>query len=707
MLHLRQISLFSSCCLAGAILVGCAPKPTETMKPPVAEKIPHELTAHGQTRIDPYYWMNERENPKVAEYLEAENAYTRSMLEPVDGLMNDLYGEIVGRIKKDDETVPYFKNGYHYQTRYRGDSEYPLYYRWPGDALSKAQLLFDINELAKDFSYFSDSYHNISPDNRIAAIGFDTVSRRNYTMRFKDLGTGQWLADQIPMTTGRVAWAMDNQTVYYTVRDPQTLRSFRIMKHRLGTDPATDKMVFEEKDETFTVNVYNSKSDHHIIIASTSTMTSEMRLLNANRPDDAFVVVEPRNRGHEYYIYPTADKLYIKTNQDAKNFRLMVTDIGQPGKSSWKEVLPHRSDVLIEDLEVFNDFVVVQERSQGLARFNIIDLKGQSHLMTMEEESFVLEKSMNAELQSGVFRYVYSSLTTPRSIIDYDMKSRLKTLKKETEVLGGFDKTNYETRRLFATASDGTKIPVTMVYRRGLKRDGNNPALLYAYGSYGYSTDPWFRSSVLSLLDRGFVYAIAHVRGGEEMGRTWYEEGKLLKKMNTFTDFIACSEFLIKEKYTNSDKLFAMGGSAGGLLMGVISNLRPDLYKGIIAAVPFVDVVTTMLDETIPLTTGEYDEWGNPGEKAYYDYMLSYSPYDNVSRRDYPNMLITTGFHDSQVQYWEPAKWTARLREMNTSDNLILLHTNMDFGHGGASGRFQVYREIAMEYGFMLMLLDK
>jgi oligopeptidase B len=707
MKHLSQIPLFSLYCLAGAILVGCAHKPTDTMKPPVAEKIDHELTAHGQTRIDPYYWMNQRENPKVVEYLEAENAYTQAMLEPVKGLRDDLYNEIVGRIKKDDETVPYLENGYYYQTRYRGDSEYPFYYRWKSGGTQNEELLFDINELAKGYSYFSDGYHNISPDNSIAAIGFDTVSRRNYTIRFKDLSTGAWLGDQIPMTTGSVAWGRDNRTVFYTVRDPQTLRSFRIMKHTLGTDPATDKMVYEEKDETFTVYVYNSKSDHHIVIASTSTMTTEMRILDANKPDGEFRIVEPRRRGIEYYIYPTENKLYIKTNLDAVNFRVMVTDIVKPGKASWKEIVPHNAGVLVEDLEVFNDFLVVQERYQGLGRFRIIDNKGNTHMMSMEEESFVLDKSANPELASGVFRYVYSSLTTPRSVIDYDMQSKDKTLLKETEILGGFKKEDYATKRVFATAKDGTRIPVTMVYRKGLKKDGNNPALLYAYGSYGYSTDPWFRSAILSLLDRGFVYAIAHVRGGEEMGRSWYEEGKLLKKMNTFTDFIACSEFLISEKYTSRDRLFAMGGSAGGLLMGVISNLRPDLYKGIIAAVPFVDVVTTMLDESIPLTTGEYDEWGNPNQKEYYDYMLTYSPYDNVKAQNYCNILITTGFHDSQVQYWEPAKWTARLREMNTSDNLILLHTNMDFGHGGASGRFQVYHEIAMEYAFMLMLIGK
>ncbi len=693
-------------CIIALVVSGCKNKNKEAMKPPVAREIPFKITTHGHTRIDPYYWLNERENREVIEYLNAENSYTQAMLKPVEKIMDKLYDELINRIKKDDETVPYFRKGYYYQTRYQGESEYPVYVRWKTGMEKTPEILFNINQLAEGYSYFSDNYHYISPDNNIAAIGFDTVSRRNYTINFKDLKTGEFLKDQIPMTTGSVAWAADNRTVFYTLRDPQTLRSYQIMKHVLGTDVDDDKLIFEEKDETFNTSVYNSKSDHHIIIASTSTMTTEMRILDARKPGGDFTVVEPRERGHEYLIYPTADKLYIRTNFNAKNFRVMITDIGKLSRSAWKEVVGHDPGVLVEDLEVFNDFLVVQERFNGLGRFRIIDSRGNAHLMNMEEESFVISGSSNPELASGVFRFVYSSLTTPRSVIDYDMEKRTKTLMKETEVPGGFDKRNYETKRIFAKASDNTRIPVTLVYRKGLKQDGSNPALLYAYGSYGYSMDPWFRSSILSLLDRGFVYAIAHVRGGEEMGRQWYEDGKLLKKMNTFTDFIACSEFLIKEKYTVPEKLFAMGGSAGGLLMGVISNIRPDLFKAIIAQVPFVDVVTTMLDESIPLTTGEFDEWGNPKEKEYYDYMLAYSPYDNVVKQAYPNMFITAGFHDSQVQYWEPAKWVAKLRTHRTSENLILLHTNMDFGHGGASGRFRVYREIAMEYAFMLMLLQ-
>ncbi len=677
------------------------------MTPPLAKEIPHELTIHGHTRIDPYYWLNDRDNPEVIAYLKAENAFTKAMMKHTVELQESLYDELVGRIKKDDESVPYFRNGYYYQTRYRGDAEYPLYYRWKGGNGSGEELLFDINELASGHSYFRDNYHYISPDNKVAAIGFDTVSRRNFTLRFKNLETGKFLPVQIPMTTGSVAWGADSRTVFYTVRDDQTLRSYRIMRHTLGTDPSEDQLIYEEKDEAFYTWVYPSKSGHHIVISSTSTTTTEMRILDAHKPGGSFTVVEPRQRGHEYFIYPTRDHLYVRTNHQAQNFRVMLADIGENmGLSAWREVVPHDPMVLVEDVDVFNDFVVIQERFNGLARFHVRDRSGESHYMAMEEESFVLSAASNPELESNMFRFVYSSLTTPRSVFDYDITSRSKTLLKETEVLGGFEKENYETRRHFAQAMDGTAIPITLVFRKGVSIDGTAPALIYGYGSYGYSMDPWFRSTVISLLDQGFVYAIAHMRGGEEMGRHWYKEGKLLNKMNTFTDFIACSEFLISEGYAASDKLFAMGGSAGGLLMGVISNLRPDLYRGIVAAVPFVDVVTTMLDETIPLTTGEFDEWGDPKVEEYYHYMLSYSPYDNVTTQPYPNMLITTGLHDSQVQYWEPAKWTARLRTHNTSNNLILLHTNMEAGHGGASGRFRALKETARDFAFLLMLLD-
>ena len=692
--------------LAGLALFGCRPQNQQIMEHPIAQKIPYEITTHGHTRIDPWYWLNERENPEVKKYLEAENAYAKAMMQPAQKLMDEIYTEITGRIKKDDETVPYLKNGYYYQTRYRGESEYPLYYRWADRAERKEELLFDLNQMAKGHRYFDDAYYQVSPDSRIAAIGIDTVSRRNYTIHFKDLKTGQFLPDQLPMTTGSVAWASDNRTVYYTVRDPQTLRSVKIMKHVLGNDVQKDEAVFEEKDETFSVSVENSRDERYILMHSGSTLTTEVWILDSSRPENRFRVVEPRKRGHEYFVEAGNGKLYIRSNYNALNFRIMTADISHPGMKLWKELLPHSPEVLVEGFELFNRHLVAEERYNGLNRFRVIDLqKNTSEFIRMEEEAYVLDGSVNAMMDAPAFRFVYSSLTTPRSVIEYSFATGRRVVLKETEIPGGFDKSNYETHRIFATAADGTKIPVSLVHRKGLKRDGSHPALIYAYGSYGYSTDPWFRSSVISLLDRGFVYAIAHVRGGEEIGRAWYEDGKLLKKMNTFTDFIACSEFLVSEKYTATDRMFAMGGSAGGLLMGVISNLRPDLYKGIIAAVPFVDVVTTMLDESIPLTTGEFDEWGNPKDKQFYDYMLSYSPYDNVTRQAYCHILVTAGFHDSQVQYWEPAKWVAKLRENNTSDNLILLHTQMDYGHGGASGRFESYREIAMEYAFMLKVL--
>jgi oligopeptidase B len=693
--------------LAGVIfLSGCKPKQTDIMNPPIARKIPFQITTHGQTRIDPYYWMNQRENPEVTDYLHAENAYTLAMLKPVDKLQEELYQEMVGRIKKDDETVPYLMNGYYYQTRYSGSSEYPAYYRWKAAVKPNEELLFDINRMSEGYSYFEDSYFFISPDNHIAAIGIDTVSRRNYTLRFKDLINNRFMPDEIHMTTGQVAWAADSRTLYYTLRDPLTLRSGKIKKHILGTPVNDDKVIFEEKDETFSVSVSNARDQRYILIHCESTMTTEVRILDSSNPEGKFVIIEPRHRGHEYDADPVNGKLFIRSNHKALNFRIMLTDLKTPGMKYWKEMVPHASNVLIEQISAFTDHLVVQERYNGLSRFRVMELSsGKIDLITMEEESYVLAESINAESDTRGFRFVYSSLTTPRSVIEYNFLTGKSSVLKQTEVLGGFDKKNYETRRLFATAYDGTKIPVSIVYRKGMKQDGSHPSLVYAYGSYGYSTDPWFRSTIISLLDRGFVYAIAHVRGGEEMGRGWYEEGKLLKKKNTFSDFINCCEFLTNSKYTATDRMFAMGGSAGGLLMGAISNMRPDLFKGIVAAVPFVDVVTTMLDESIPLTTGEYDEWGNPQEKEYYDYMLSYSPYDNVVKKNYCNILVTAGFHDSQVQYWEPAKWVARLREYNTSDNLILLHTNMDYGHGGASGRFEAYRETALEFAFILMVL--
>ncbi len=540
----------------------------------------------------------------------------------------------------------------------------------------------------------------------ILAYGVDTVSRRKYTIYFKDLTSGELLEDKISITTGGTTWANDNKTIYYTTKDPETLRSDKIFRHTLGTEQTEDKLVFEEKDETFGTFVYKTKSKKYLMLGSYSTLSTEYQFASADETNPEFKIIQPREKDLEYDVSHFEDKFYIRTNLNAKNFRLMETSVENTGKDNWKEIIPNRDDVLLEGIDIFKNYLVLSERKNGLTELRIINQTDKSeYYLDFGEEAYLAYTSTNLEFDTEILRYGYTSMTTPNSTFDHNMLSKEKSLLKMEEVLGNFNHENYETKRLWATATDGTKIPISLVYKKGIKLDGNNPLLQYAYGSYGYSIDAYFSSVRLSLLDRGFVYAIAHIRGGQEMGRYWYEDGKLLKKKNTFTDFIDCSEYLIAEKYTNKDKLFAMGGSAGGLLMGAIVNMRPDLYKGVVAAVPFVDVMTTMLDETIPLTTGEYDEWGNPNDKEYYDYMLSYSPYDQVKAQDYPNMLITTGLHDSQVQYFEPTKWTAKLRDMKTNNNLLLLTINMETGHGGASGRFDRYKETALEYAFMFDLL--
>ncbi|WP_276499223.1 S9 family peptidase [Pontibacter litorisediminis] len=678
-------------------------------QPPVAKKVPKELTMHGDTRVDNYYWLNERENPEVISYLEAENAYTKQMLAQTEDLQEQLYGEIVGRIKQTDESVPYKDNGYWYFVRYEEGKEYPIYARKKGTMEAQEQVMLNANERAEGQSYYNATGLGVSPNNQLLAFGEDTVSRRKYTIRFKNLQTGELLADAIPNTTGGAVWANDNKTVYYSVKDP-ALRSFKIFKHTLGTPASQDQEVFHEADETFSTYVFKTKSDKYIMIGSHSTMAQEYRFLDANNPNGKFKVIQPRERGLEYSVDHFGDNFYIVTNKDgATNFKLMQTPVSKPGKENWKELLPHREDVLLEGIEIFKDYLALQERKNGLTQIRVRSWKDpkNDYYINFDEEAYTAYIGNNPDFDSKELRFGYTSLTTPYSTYDYNMQTKERELLKRDEVVGDFDPNNYEAKRLYATADDGTKIPISLVYRKGVALNGDNPTLLYAYGSYGNSMNPGFSSVRLSLLDRGFVYAIAHIRGGQEMGRQWYENGKLLKKKNTFTDFIDASEYLIEQKYTNPDKLFAMGGSAGGLLMGAVVNMRPELYKGVIAAVPFVDVVTTMLDTSIPLTTGEFDEWGNPANKEYYDYMLSYSPYDNVEAKAYPNMLVTTGLHDSQVQYWEPAKWVAKLREMKTDDNMLLLHTNMEAGHGGASGRFQRYKETALQYAFLLNLLQQ
>lgn len=706
------------------LLTGCAENKNVNIDDmaPVAKKIKKELTIHGSTRIDNYYWLNQREDQKVLDYLNAENDYTTKKLKHTEELQKNLFDEIIGRIKKTDVSVPYKEGSYYYYTRYAEGNEYPVHSREQakegvdmiqailadmesGTKREAEEILLDVNEMAKGSDYYDVTGLEVSPDETILAYGVDNVSRREYTIHFKNLTTGKLYDESIPKTAGGVTWASDNKTVFYTIKD-ETLREYKILKHVLGTSPADDVEVFHETDETYSTFVYKTKSKKYIVIGSYATLSSEYRILEADNPDGEFRVFHPREEKLEYSISHYKDKFYVKTNDDALNFKLMQTDVNETGKEHWEEVIAHREDVLIEGVEIFEDYLVIEERNKGLINIRVIrwDTK-EEYYLEFPEDTYTAYVGYNPDYNTNMMRYGYTSLTTPSSSLMFNMTTKESVVLKEQEIIGDFDKSNYTAERLYAKATDGTMVPISLVYRKGLNKNGDNPTVLYGYGSYGASMDVYFSSARLSLLDRGFIWAIAHIRGGEDLGRQWYEDGKLLKKKNTFTDFISCGEHLIAEKYTSTDKLFAMGGSAGGLLMGAVVNMRPDLFKGIVAAVPFVDVVTTMLDETIPLTTGEYDEWGNPNEKEYYDYILSYSPYDNVEAKDYPAMLVTTGLHDSQVQYYEPAKWVAKLRDMKTDDNLLLLHTNMDAGHGGQSGRFRQFKETALEFSFMLDLV--
>ncbi|MGJ5641027.1 S9 family peptidase [Formosa sp. S-31] len=676
------------------------------MQAPIAKKIPKTLEAHNDVRTDNYFWLNDRENPEVIDYLNAENAYTKSKMAHTEQFQKDLFHEMKSRIKEDDESVPYKLNGYWYITRYETGKDYPIYTRKKGSLEAEEEVLFDCNDMAKGFAYFKLGGIAISSDNTLAAFSVDTVSRRQYTLQVKNLVTGEVYPDKIENTTGSATWANDNKTIFYSRKDEVTLRSHKIFKHKLHAN-IKDEEVFHETDETFNTYVYKTKSNKYVVIGSASTLTTEYRFVNADTPDENFKVFQERIRELDYAIAHYDDSFYVITNADgATNFKVVKTDEINTDKSYWEEVLPHRPHVLIEDIEIFKDYLVVSERENGLNQIRIISWDGQEdYYLPFDSETYTANTGNNPDFDSEFLRYSYNSLTTPSSVIDYNFKTREKEVKKEQEVLGGeFQKENYSSKRVWATSRDGVKIPISMVYRKDIELNGENPLLLYAYGSYGSTIDPYFSSIRLSLLDRGFIYAIAHIRGGEYLGRDWYENGKLLTKMNTFYDFIDCSKYLISEHYTSNKHLYAYGGSAGGLLMGAIINLNPELYNGIVSAVPFVDVVTTMLDDTIPLTTGEYDEWGNPNEEVYYNYMKSYSPYDNVEAKAYPNMLVTTGLHDSQVQYWEPAKWVAKLRELKTDDNLLLFHIDMDAGHGGASGRFESLKEVALEYAFLLDL---
>ena len=679
----------------------------ENIQTPVAKIIPKVLEKFGDERIDNYFWLKDRENPEVIDYLNQENDYYKKMTAHTTDFQAALFEEMKGRIKEDDESVPYLYNGYYYITRFETGKNYPIYSRKKASLTAKEEILFDCNVLAEGQSFFQLGGMSISPDNKLAVFSIDNIGRRIYDIQVKDLETGKILSDKIEKVTGSVVWANDNKTIFYSSQDAVTLRSDKIFKHKLGTNQIDDVLVYFEKDETFNVEIAKSKSRKYLAIESGSTLTTEYQILEADNPDGKFRIFQKRVRGLEYSINHYGDSFYIMTNADkATNFKLMKTLETATSKENWAEVVAHRSDVLLEDIEIFKDFLVLEERSNGLNKIRIMPWSGEGeYYLPFESETYTANTGTNVDFDTDILRYSYQSMTTPSSVVDFNMKAKTKEVKKEQQVLGGkFDKNNYTEERVWATAKDGTQVPISMVYRKGLNKDGKNPLLLYAYGSYGYSTDATFSSTRLTLLDRGFVFAIAHIRGGEDLGRQWYEDGKLLKKTNTFTDFIDCSKFVIEQKYTSPEHLYAEGGSAGGLLMGAIVNLAPELYHGIIMQVPFVDVITTMLDDSIPLTTGEYDEWGNPNVKKYYKYMASYSPYDNVKKQKYPNMYVSTGLHDSQVQYWEPAKWVAKIRSVKIGDSLLFLNTNMDAGHGGASGRFEAIKELAKEYSFLLDL---
>ena len=678
---------------------------------PVCKKIPKILEKHGHKRTDNYYWLNQPTDKEVIKHLKAENAYTDAQMKSTETLQNTLFEEMKGRIKQTDLSVPYFDNDYWYYVRYEEGKEYPIYCRKKSKLTEKEEVMLNVNELAKGKSFCNASTVGVSDNNKILAYAIDTVGRNNFTIKFKDLTSGKILPDALEMTWGNMAWSADNQTVFYVTKDAVTLRSDKVFKHKLGENKksgAKDELIFHEKDETFNVGVGRTKSNKYLIISSGATLANEYHFVEASKPNDKFKMFLPRERGHEYDLNHFENDFYIRTNRNALNFKLMKTPVNATEEKNWKEVLPYKADVYLEGIEIFKDFLVVSERVKGLDNIKIIEWKTlKEHNLNFGEATYSANVGNNPEFNTAKLRFGFTSMVTPSAVYEYDMKTREKVLLKQTEVVGGYNADDYVQERAYATARDGAIVPISIVYKKGLRKNTDNPTLIYAYGSYGNSIDAYFSPARLSLLNRGFVFAIAHIRGGQEMGRNWYEDGKFFNKKNTFYDFIDCAEYLISQKFTRKELLFANGGSAGGLLMGAVANMRPDLFKGILAGVPFVDVVTTMLDDSIPLTTGEYDEWGNPNDINYYIYMLSYSPYDQVEKKGYPNMLVTTGLHDSQVQYFEPAKWVAKLREMKTDKNLILMKTDMEAGHGGATGRFKRLKEVVFEYAFMLKLLEK
>ena len=699
------------------VLAGCAhqgsdmktqPAPSAAVAPvpPVAKIVPYTVTSPNGDRVDPYYWLRDdtRSKPEVIDYLKAENDYTAAMLAHARPAKDALFKEIVGRIQQDDSSVPYLKNGWWLYTRFEQGKEYPIHARKRGTLDAPEEVLLDVNALGAGKGFYQVGAWEPSPDGEQLYYAEDTSGRRQYVLRFKNLKTGQLWPESIANAEARAIWANDNRTVLYIEKNPQTLLGFRVRKHVLGTDPANDPVVYEEKDSTYYMGIGKSRSDRFLWIGLNSTVSTEWRYADANDPNLAFRTVLPRERDHEYQVQDHGDDFYILTNWNARNFRIMRAPIAKAGdRANWVEWVAHRDDALLSSMTVLRDHVAINERSGGLPKIRVKRIAdGQSELLAFDEPAYSAFTGANPEFDTSTLRIVYTSPQTPASTYDIDLATGDRKLMKRETVLGGFDRDDYVTEFRFAPARDGAQVPVTLLYRKGLKRDGSAALYQYGYGSYGAAMSPAFNDKVLSLVDRGVVYALAHIRGGEEMGRHWYESGRQLQKKNTFNDFIDVTDFLVREGYAAKDRVVAQGGSAGGLLMGAIVNMAPEKYRAIVADVPFVDVVTTMLDESIPLTTNEFDEWGNPKQKAFYDYMLSYSPYDNVKAQAYPAMLVTTGLHDSQVQYFEPAKWVAKLRATQTGKAPLLLKINMEAGHGGKSGRFRRLEEVAEAYAFFL-----
>jgi len=686
-----------------AILISLTANALSTNLPPMASQKVHKLEKHGDIRLDEYFWLKERENPEVIDYLKAENTYLKKTLKSTEKLQKDLYNEMKSRIKEEDSTYP-IKNGtYYYYTRFEKSQQYPIYAR-KKKLNSKEEILFNINVLAKGKNFYSANY-TISPNHQIAALAYDTTGNRFYNIKFKDLKTGKFFKNEIKSVTNNLVWSTDNENIFYVKQDPATLRWFQVYRYNLATNKS--ELTYEETQDTYETYISTSLIKKHIFINISSTLSNEVRLIPAAEPLTAPVLLFAREKEHEFTVTEDADHFYILSNKNAKNFKILRTPQNNPGFSNTETWLPHRSHTHLDNFMVFKDYLVVVSRENGLTQLEIFNKKTKNKFqINFKDSAYTVELGANAEYDTEHLRYNYDSLRSPASVYDYNFSTQQSLLKKTKEV-PGYNADNYTSERVFAVSRDGKKVPISILMKKDQKLNGTAPLLIYAYGSYGAAMDPWFSSNILSLVNRGYIYAIAHVRGGGEMGRTWTDEGRTLNKKNTFFDFIDCTEYLIAQKYAHAKKIFSMGGSAGGLLMGAVANYRPDLYKGIIAQVPFVDVLTTMLDDSIPLTTAEYDEWGNPNEKKFYDYIKSYSPYDNVSKQAYPHLLITTGLHDSQVQYWEPAKWTARLRRLNTSNNFILLKTDMEAGHSGKTGRFDQLKEAALEYAFILEMENK